>query len=284
MTAPKASMANRVGRGCLVMVALPFVLLGILTTLSGWSLVKAGEIGRGLPQMLIGAVIASAPFAVGRWFQRQVERGFAGSSEPSGVRSTPSNVIEDGSRGRAPAAWVGTAVAVGFAVPMVSFGFRDMLAEEPLLILVLISLALFVAVFLVRAIRETIRRVRFGVTRVELDTVPGTAGGTLEGQLVGKGGLGVAHRVTLRLSCFSSDHSSAQRHGRRGRTAQWTEQIDVVPNRERAEITVPFVFRIPADQPPTQFRAGGPSVAWMLDAEARAPFGSYKATFRVPVS
>ncbi len=155
-------------------------------------------------------------------------------------------------------------------------------------ILVLLwSFPLLVGVLLVGAIRRTWRRVRFGTSVFELDTLPGKVGGYLAGRLRTR--IRSEHApedgFAVHLTCYrrvvtrdgsgsrSTDHQIQYRDEQR---------IRGVPDSETGDLQVPVVFEIPPDAPST---TGGGSIShvWFLEVRAKVPGVDYDTKIPVPV-
>ena len=155
-------------------------------------------------------------------------------------------------------------------------------------ILVLLwTFPLLVGILLVGALRRTWRRVRFGTSVFELDTLPGEVGGYLAGRLRTR--IRSEHApedgFTLHLTCYrrvetrDGNGSRSVDHQIKYRDEQ---RIRGVPDPETGTLQVPVVFEIPPDAPTT---TGGGSIShvWFLDVRAKVPGVDYVTRIPVPV-
>ncbi len=155
-------------------------------------------------------------------------------------------------------------------------------------ILVLLwSFPILLGILLVGALRRTWRRVRFGTSVFELDTLPGEVGGYLAGRLRTRirsehspeDGFAVHLTCYRRVVTRDGSGSRSVDHQIRYRDEQW---IRGVSDPETGNLRVPVVFEIPPDAPTTT-SGGSISHVWFLEVRAKVPGVDYETKLPVPV-
>jgi hypothetical protein len=132
---------------------------------------------------------------------------------------------------------------------------------------------------LVWAVRATLRYRRFGVSQLELGTLPAVVGHSLDGTVRVPAGLRPPEGFRLVLSCIRRESSGT------GRSRSTTERI--LWQEERRAMGggtgIPVAFAIPPDALPSDPRSAGDRVLWRLDVTGEVPGVDYSAAFEVPV-
>jgi len=132
---------------------------------------------------------------------------------------------------------------------------------------------------LVRAIFETVRLIRFGVSTLELATFPVPVGGQLVGTIYVRRKLSAAGDYRLRLRCV--DRADVIWEDR----VLWKDQAVINPlaaeETFQMKTVIPVGFVIPEHVPPSDDTDR--DVIWELQVEAKLPGLDYRAAFRIPV-
>ncbi len=139
--------------------------------------------------------------------------------------------------------------------------------------------------FLGTAIRTTARAWRYGQTVLELTTLPGAIGGTLEGTVRVGRGLDPAAVVRVELASVRRTTRLAGRGGRSVSERKLWRSGELTPEvrREAQGTAIPIAFAIPSDAVPSGDQSAEGTVLWRVSARASAPGVDYAATFDVPV-
>ena len=130
-------------------------------------------------------------------------------------------------------------------------------------------------------IHMTLRARKFGRSYLEIDTLPGTIGGSFKGTLVAVGSVSSIHQLKLTLRC-----NTRRRNGGSGYRPLWTTSQTIQPNPPvygQDQLRIPFEFEIPGDCQPCDDSNHKAVVYWQLRAKAVAPGINLDATFRVPI-
>lgn len=174
--------------------------------------------------------------------------------------------IEDSNRSTMIAAWSFAGFWNLISLPTAFVGVRQALREESYgVLLVLIFPAVGIGL-LVWAIRATIRFRRFGVSRLDLATVPAPVGRALRGTVVTTGA--GKNRSTSERVLWQEEQRAP---GRQTRSA------------EGMVTSIPVAFDLPADLEPCDSTNPRNQVVWRVSVSAEVPGVDYASTFEVPV-
>jgi hypothetical protein len=139
------------------------------------------------------------------------------------------------------------------------------------------------------ATRYTIRRLKFGRSYFEMETIPGSIGGWLAGTIRTSADLRDAENIRLTLRCVNRVTRGGGDNRSTDESTLWEdEQIFTgkLPG-DRAGgaasgTTIPVAFRIPRDSQPTR-DSHHDDIIWRLHIRAAMPGADYAADFTVPV-
>jgi hypothetical protein len=164
-------------------------------------------------------------------------------------------------------------------------GLRQARAGEPIWYFILLF-PLIGLMLLAGAVRATIRRLKFGRSYLELETMPGCPGGWLAGMVQMPVGMRGIDFVRVTLSCVNRVTSGSGKHRHVHEHTLW-EQEQVLgarlpAGRDGAGQAIPMAFRIPRNAKPT-FDSRGNDIVWRLSLCAPMPGADYTADFVVPV-
>ena len=259
--------SRRSGAGCLAVIAVPFLIVGIY---SGFAAVGATR--GGMSRLAFVFVCASVAF--GGAGLAMIAGAFREKPYP---QTAGTNRIHDHSSGGTLMLWgfalVWNAIASSlllFLPEAVAKGTR--LAWAGVLFLAVGVVLLFVA------LRATLRLLRFRGSTLVLDGVPVPIGGVLRGTVEVPNALSGVSAVTLRLNSVSrieSRNSSTV-------TILCREEREVDVSSIRLAGTgaaIPIEIAVPGDASPT-----GEQESWQLAVDAELPGVDYSATFEVPVA
>ena len=135
-------------------------------------------------------------------------------------------------------------------------------------------------------VNTIIRHLRYGVSTLEMATMPGILGGKFSGAVTCRGNLADSRSVEVALSCVR-ETSSVDSDGDRRTTSStvWNDsyelRADSLP-RTGGTTTIPVLFAVPYDQPMTG-SAGNTRVNWKVNVTAVRPGADFNADWTVPV-
>ena len=132
---------------------------------------------------------------------------------------------------------------------------------------------------LVWALRATARFRRYGVSTLELATLPAPVGHALEGLVRTPRELRPPDGFQVTLRCIRRVTRGSGRNRSTSETTLWQEERRV----PATGVGVPIAFPIPADAVPSDPGRGGDRVLWRLDVAADVPGVDYASSFEVPV-
>ena len=133
-----------------------------------------------------------------------------------------------------------------------------------------------------------IRKRKFGISILTLDTVPAPLGGSLSGTL--KTNVRVQdvppQGFCVRLLCLDRTSYRDSDGDRKVREEKIWGEEQYVPGRRHGAtegVTVPIFFEIPSHLPPTEMSPFDDRVLWRLQVTASTPGVDYLEQFEVPV-
>ncbi|HEY0454821.1 MAG TPA: hypothetical protein VGE41_00495 [Verrucomicrobiae bacterium] len=193
--------------------------------------------------------------------------------------------VQDNATGRLLfGAGLGLLVAVVFGY---SFFWNFASAAQPSLSWVLRTVFIIVfgavpASFLFLGLRAKARRKLFGTSIFKMSAVPGTIGGSLEGEIYVPRGFPVVTGVKLKLLCLNIVVGSDNTNER----TLWQEHQEVqaiVGEKSNGGARIPVAFSIPKDCEESIDADPANTIVWRLEARASLPGVNYFAKFNVPV-
>jgi uncharacterized membrane protein HdeD (DUF308 family) len=281
--------------GCLVLFMLPFAAVGVFSLVQAVRQAAAGDWGGAAFMGLFGLVFGLVGF--GGLIAAAKSRRTIAATEALRSRHPEapwmwradwaSGRIEDSNRSTMIAAWAFAGLWNLISLPGAYLGLRQALRDETYAALLVL---LFPAVglgLLVWAIRATIRFRSFGVSRLELDTVPARVGRSLRGIVRTTGTLDPREGLRVTLTCVRRMTSGSGKNRSTSERVLWQEE-QTVPGRQTRSAegmitTVPVAFEVPADAAPCDTTSSRDQVVWRLSLSAEVPGVDYAATFEVPV-
>ena len=137
------------------------------------------------------------------------------------------------------------------------------------------------------AIRTTLRYRKYGVSRLELATVPGVIGRSLIGMVRAPFRIQAAQGFDVSLTCVRRVTQGGGKQRSTSESIMWQDvqrvQGQPFPAPDRMETHIPVAFRISADATSSDDRDSGNRVVWRLQVSADVPGVNYEAGFDVPV-
>ncbi len=126
---------------------------------------------------------------------------------------------------------------------------------------------------------------RFGCTRLVLKTMPAALGGALEAHLELPSALPSDAELDLRLSCVHRRVSGSGKNRSTHEDYLWQDdlRIELAGARRMPGGHLPVRFRLPADQPQSDWAKARSQIIWRLDVSSDIPGVDYRAQFDLPV-
>ena len=137
------------------------------------------------------------------------------------------------------------------------------------------------------AVQTTLRHWKYGVSRLELASVPGVLGRSLIGMVRAPSRIQAAQGFDVTLTCVrrATDGGGKQRSTSESILWQDLQRVQGQPFRApaRMETHIPVAFRISGDAPSTDDSDSANRVVWRLQVSAEVPGVNYESRFDVPV-
>ncbi len=137
------------------------------------------------------------------------------------------------------------------------------------------------------AIRTTLRYRKYGVSRLELATVPGIIGRSLIGMVRAPSRIQTAQGFDVTLTCVRRVTQGGGKQRSTSESILWqdVQRVQGQPFRApaRMETHIPVAFRISADVHASDTTHSGNQVVWRLQVSAEVPGVNYEVSFDVPV-
>jgi hypothetical protein len=288
MTAPAAKpRSTRTAIGCAVLFLLPFAAVGVYATVQLMAAIGKHD----WAQAGFLAVFALTFGGVGIGGIAGVLAG-RGRAEPALAREArhpaapwlwredwAARRVTDSSRAGMWGAWAFTALWNLISIPSAVLAVRDALEKGNYLALIALLFPLVGLGLLAWALRATARYRRYGVSTLELTSVPAPVGHALEGLVRTPPELRPSAGFQVTLSCIRRVTRGSGKNRSTSETTLWQE----VRRAPATGVGVPIAFPIPADAVPSDPALGGDRVLWRLDVTAEVPGIDYSSSFEVPV-
>jgi hypothetical protein len=195
--------------------------------------------------------------------------------------------IEDSSRGTLWTAWAFSVFWNMIGFPSGYLGVQAALRQgKPggyvALVFPLVGIGL-----LVWAVRATIRYRKYGVSRLELSTIPAVIGHSLAGTVRVSTIVESQEGFLATLSCVRRVTSGSGKNRSTRETVLWQDDRRAVGGRARDaagwRTDIPIEFQIPADAESCSLGDSDNRVLWRLTVSANVPGVDYASVFDVPV-
>jgi hypothetical protein len=285
--APDALRSTRTAIGCAILFLLPFAGVGVFAAVQ-----LAGAVARrdwAQAGFLAIFALAFGGVGIGGIAVVLANRGRAEEAVAREARNPTSpwlwredwaaRRMTDSTRSGMWGAWAFTALWNLISIPSAVLAVRESIAKGNYLALVAL---LFPAVglgLLVWALRATARYRRYGVSTLELTTLPAPVGHALEGLVRTPPGLRPPDGFQVTLRCIRRVTRGSGRNRSTSETTLWQEERRV----PAGGVGVAIAFPIPADAAPSDPGRGSDRVLWRLDVAADVPGVDYASSFEVPV-
>jgi hypothetical protein len=293
MAGSVAAGKTRPGAGCLALFGLPFALVGVGMAIS--VLARLTAPGTADSQQIIMRVTMALVFGgsgIGLIYYDFASRGAGRRTEALMAKNPDKPWLwrEDWSQGYAePESKSTEALFAGLGALMVLITMPLLMNLREALFVrrryaVLIGLAFPLAgVYLIcQSLIAYLRDRRFRA-RLSLSTMPGVAGGHLNGRMEVAIPLPGGTPFDLTLSCVHSYVSGSGNSRSRWQTVLWQDKKTATPVSGGVGSEVPVEFVVPYDSKETDNRNPDDAILWRLSASASLPGLDFRATFVAPV-
>jgi hypothetical protein len=282
------------GVGCVILFLLPFAAVGAFTAVM--AVQRAGV--RTWTEALFFALFATTFGGVGiggiaaalAGRRKLKDQAVLEASHPDSPwlwrADWASGRIVDSGRATMFTAWVFAAFWNLVSLPGAFLGVRAAIQEGNHVALLALLFPLIGIGLLVWAVRSTLRYHKYGVSRLELSTIPGVVGRTLTGMVRAPASVQPDEGFQVTLSCVRRVTTGGE-HESTSESTIWQEERRVMgkPSRTAAamETHIPVAFRLPADAPACDDTNSSNRVLWRLLLSATVPGVDYQSRFEVPV-
>jgi hypothetical protein len=202
-------------------------------------------------------------------------------------RDWASGRIEDSTRVDLLGAWVFAAFWNLVAFPAGYLGLVAVLREHKPAGLIALLFPLVGLWLLARAVLASLRKQKYGISLLELSTIPAAAGRTLAGVVNAPAGLRPAQGFLVRLTSVRRVTTRTGKSSSTRETVLWQEEQRIQGRESRdyrgMRTSIPISFQIPADVESSDTSNSNNRVLWRLQVEASVPGIDYDASFEVPV-
>ena len=287
--------SQNLGFGCVVLFLLPFAAVGAFTAVMAVQRAAARNWTEALFFGLFGLTFGGVGFGgiaaalVGR--RKLKEQAALEAAHPASPwlwrPDWASGRIVDSSRATMFTAWVFAAFWNLISIPTGFLGVRAAIQEEKPEALLALLFPLVGIGLVVWAARATLRYRKYGVSRLELSTVPGVIGRTLTGMVRAPARMQPAGGFQVTLSCVRRVTTRSGKNSSTSETIVWQDErlVPGEPSRTAAamETHIPVAFRLPADAVACDDGNPNNRVLWRLQLSGEVPGVDYAAQFEVPV-
>jgi hypothetical protein len=289
----KASVAR--GIGCAVAFFLPFAIAGVIMLVISLRRIAQGNWRESLllagGGVLFGGVAVAyltAMWAGRRKLQEQTELRSTNPDQPwRWQQDWVEGRIDDSSRGTLWTSWAFAVCWNMIGFPSGYLGVQAALRQGQPGGYVALVFPLVGTGLLVWAVRATIRYRKYGVSRLELTTIPAVIGHSLAGTVRVSTTVESQEGFLATLSCVRRVTSGSGKNRSTSETLLWQDERPAAGTGTRDAAgwgtEVPVQFRIPAEVEPCGLRDPNNRVLWRLTLSATVPGVDYASVFDVPV-
>jgi hypothetical protein len=274
---------------------LPFGVAGVATMVAGIARIVQGNWREGLPFLLFGAVFTG--FAAGglvlivwgRRKLREMERLRTMHPDQPWLwrRAWAAGRIHDSTRRTLWVSWIFAAFWNAISLPVGFLGVQAALREANPKAFLALLFPMVGAGLLVWAVRLTLRYLKYGTSRLELSTVPGSIGGRIAGIVRVPARLQPEDGFAATLSCVRRITTRSGKNSSTSERILWQEESrargEPVRDAAGSGMRVPLSFRIPADAMASDSTNPRDEIVWRLTLSANVPGVDYHSSFDVPV-
>ena len=292
----RASRKNvNLGVGCVVLFLIPFAAIGAFMAVIAVQRAAARNWSDALFLALVaitfGGVGLGGIAAVLAGRRRLREQAALEASQPDSPwlwrPDWASGRILDASRVTMFAAWVFAALWSLISFPAGFLGVRAAIEENKPAALLALLFPLVGLGLLVWAVRSTLRYRKYGVSRLELSSVPCVIGRTMVGMVRAPARMQPDDGFQVTLSCVRLVTTGGGEDRPTSERILWQEEQRVLGESSRTatamETHISVAFRLPADAEPCDDSDPDSRVVWRLHLTGSMPGVDYQSHFEVPV-
>jgi hypothetical protein len=292
---PPKQISSAVASGCVALFLLPFAAAGTFTAVKAVQLAKPGSwhdaVLYGIFALTFGGVgyggLAGIRVAYRRMKEAEAVQALHSGEPWLWRRDWASGRIDDTGRENVLAAWIFATLWNLVSLPGAYFGLRAALYEGKPAAFIALLFPLVGAWLLVRAIMTALRYRKYGVSRLELSTVPGVIGHGLAGGVRTTIALEPTEGFQLTLTCFRRVTTRSGKSSSTSETILWREERRARGEQSRdftgRGTIIPVSFALPPDAVASDADNPSNRVLWRLDVTATIPGIDYESSFEVPV-
>jgi hypothetical protein len=286
---------SALGLGCVALFLLPFAGVGVVTAGMAVQRLTQGNWREALFFMLfaitfggIGLGGLTLTLAGRRKLEEQEALKARHPEEPwLWQKDWASGRVEDAGRLTMWASWVFAIFWNLVSVPAGFVGVQAALQEGNKAALAALLFPMVGVALLVWAIRTTVRHHKYGVSRLELWTIPGVIGHTIAGTVRVTTVLQPGDGFLTTLSCVRRVTTDSGKDSSTTESILWQEEryIKGEPSRDAAGLgtRIPIAFRLPADSQACDANDPDNRILWRLKLSASVRGIDYESIFEVPV-
>ncbi len=289
------SVSPAAALGCIGLFLLPFAAVGVGTAVTGLRHLAQGNWREGLMLTLFGLVfggfagVGGTAIVVGRRKLKDQEVLRARHPDQPWLwrPDWASGRISDSSHGTMWVSWAFAVLWNLISVPVGYIGLQAALVQGNPEGFVALFFPLVGLGLLTWATRATLRYRKYGMSRLELGTIPGTIGRSLSGSVRVGTSLQPEDSFQVRLTCI---HRVTTRSGKNSSVREsilWQEETRAEGQSSRDSsgmgTRIPVAFAIPSDAQPSEVRNPRDQIVWRLELSANVPGVDYASVFEVPV-
>jgi hypothetical protein len=277
------------------MFLLPFAGVGIVTAVTGLQRLARGDWHEGVVLTLFGVVFGGfaaagvAAVIIGR--RKLKEQDSLRLRHPHQAwlwRSDwSSGRIVDSSRGTLWASWIFASFWNLISFPVGFVGVREALQAGNQAGLVALLFPLVGIGLLTWAVRTTLRYQKYGISQLDLITIPGTIGRSIAGTVRVTSLLEPNDGFEVSLSCIRRVTTRSGKNSSTSESVLWQEERRVrgQSSRDSAGMgtRIPIAFAIPVDAQASDASNPRDQIVWRLKLSASVPGVDYESVFEVPV-
>lgn len=281
--------------GCMVLFLLPFAAAGLVT--AGMAVRRAGQ--ENWYEMLFFTLFAVTFGGVGfggiaftlaarRKMKEQEALKARHPHEPwQWQKDWATGRIEDTGKATMWISWVFASFWNLVSLPAGYAGVRDALQKENHAGYIALLFPLVGMGLLAWAIRTSLRYKKYGISRLQLSTIPGTIGRTIAGTVRTSAVLQPPEGFLATLSCVRRVTTRSGKNSSTSESVLWQEERSVrgEPSRDAGGLgmRIPVAFQLPKDVQASDSSNPNNRVLWRLTLSASVPGIDYESTFEVPV-
>ena len=283
------------GVGCVILFLLPFAGVGAVTAVMAVQRAAARNWTEALFFALFAVTFGGVGFggiaAVLAGRRKLKEQAALEASHPESPwlwrADWASGRIIDSGRANMFTMWVFAALWNLISFPSAFLGVRAAIQEGKPAALLALLFPLVGIGLLAWAVRLTLRYRMYGVSRLELSTIPAVVGRTLTGMVRAPARMHPDDGFQVTLRCVRRVTTRSGKNSSTSESILWQDERRAVgePSRTAAamETHIPIAFRLPADAQPCDDTDSNNRVLWQLRLSAVVPGVDYESQFEVPV-